>query len=117
LFNELYISLRIFLLPPSLSCGEGAVSTSKLQKESSPQNQNSNIPHPWLIRTIGSSVSNQGPLVAGRQGLFFGHCVQLMMSIYTAVQDAHKPNGSINGIDETGRIWVLIISEQHLKKN
>jgi len=55
-------------------------------------------------RTPGSSVSNRGPLVAGRRGQYLGHCIQLMMSVYTAVQDAHKPNGSVNGIRETGRM-------------
>ena len=63
----------------------------------------SETPCKKTLRTPGSSVSNRGPLVAGRQGLYFGHCIQLMMSMYTAVQDAHKPNGSINGINETGR--------------
>jgi hypothetical protein len=54
-------------------------------------------------RTPGSSVSNQGPMVSGRQGRYFGACVQVMMSVLVAVQDASKPNGSVNGVDEPGR--------------
>ena len=54
-------------------------------------------------KTPGSSVSNQGPMVSGRQGRYFGSCVQVMMSVLVAVQDASKPNGSINGVNETGR--------------
>jgi len=54
-------------------------------------------------RTPGSSVSNQGPMVSGRQGRYFGSCIQVMMSVLVAVQDASKPNGSVNGVNETGR--------------
>ena len=54
-------------------------------------------------RTPGSSVSNQGPMVSGRQGRYFGSCVQLMTSVLVAVQDASKPNGSVNGVPEVGR--------------
>jgi len=55
-------------------------------------------------RTPGSSVSNQGPMVSGRQGRYFGSCIQVMMSVLVAVQDASKPNGSINGINEAGKM-------------
>lgn len=54
-------------------------------------------------RTPGSSVSNQGPMVSGRQGRYFGSCVQVMMSVFVAVQDASRPNGSVNGLNEAGR--------------
>ena len=55
------------------------------------------------LRTPGVSVSNKGPLVCGRMGRQLGYYVQLMTSMCVAAQDATKPNGSINGIKESGK--------------
>ncbi len=54
-------------------------------------------------RMPGVSVTHRVPLVMGRQGRFLGNCLQYMMSVFVAVQDGSRPNGSVNGINERGR--------------
>ena len=46
-----------------------------------------------------ASVSNLGPLVAGRRGEALGQAVQLMMSMFAAQQDSSRPNGTVNGVE------------------
>lgn len=58
-----------------------------------------------------ASVSNLGPLVAGKRGEFLGQAVQLMMSILAAQQDASRPNGTVNGVeahDSAGSGYIVL---------